>query len=142
MMQGTISIDSEVGKGSTFTVLLPAEVIVNRDETARPPVSADISATAQTVRTSRDTILVIDDDPAVRDLTSRSLMKMGFNVITGESGAEGLELAKEAHPILITLDVMMPEMDGWTVLKRLKADPSLAKIPVIMVTIVDNEPMG
>jgi CheY-like chemotaxis protein len=67
---------------------------------------------------------------------------MGFNVITGESGAEGLELAKKVHPLLITLDVMMPEMDGWTVLKHLKADPSLSDIPVIMVTIVDNEPMG
>ena len=73
---------------------------------------------------------------------SRFLTKLGFHVVTGESGAEGLRLAKEVHPLLITLDVMMPEMDGWRVLKQLKADPELAEIPVIMVTVVDNEPMG
>jgi CheY-like chemotaxis protein len=67
---------------------------------------------------------------------------MGFHVVTAEGGAEGLRLAKEVQPFLITLDVMMPHMDGWRVLKEIKADPGLAEIPVIMVTIVDNIPMG
>ena len=66
-------------------------------------------------------ILVIDDDPAVCDIMSRSLTKLGFEVIIGRSGTEGLQLAKRFNPVLITLDVMMPGIDGWNVLKQLKA---------------------
>ena len=143
MMRGTITVDSEPGRGSTFTVQLPAEVLPESVEPApsQPPVAASGSV-CNPMQPNRGTILVIDDDPAVRDLTSRFLTKLGFHVVTGESGAEGLRLAKKVHPLLITLDVMMPEMDGWSVLKELKADPELAEIPVIMVTVVDNEPMG
>ncbi len=111
-------------------------------EPARSQLPVAIPAASQPVQLDRDTILVIDDDPAVRDLMSRFLTKLGFHVVTGENGAEGLRLAKKVDPLLITLDVMMPEMDGWRVLKQLKADPGLAEIPVIMVTVVDNEPMG
>ena len=89
-----------------------------------------------------DTILVIDDDLAVRDLMSRSLTKMGFRVVAAAGGEEGLRLAKQLRPLVITLDVIMPDWDGWTVLNKLKADSDLAEIPVIMVTIVDNEAMG
>jgi CheY-like chemotaxis protein len=141
MMRGTVTVDSQPGQGSTFSVLLPTEVIMEWDETTRPQLSPGMPAPVP-VRPGRGTILVIDDDPAVRDLTSRLLNKIGFHVVTSTSGEEGLQLAKEIRPILITLDVMMPEMDGWNVLKHLKADPGLAEIPVIMVTIVDNEPMG
>jgi len=88
------------------------------------------------------TILVIDDDPAVRELMSRSLSKLDFNVVAVSSGDEGLRLAKQVRPVIITLDVIMPNRDGWSVLNQLKADPELANIPVIMVTIVDNEAMG
>ena len=142
MMRGTITVDSTPGRGSTFTIQLPTEVVV---ESFGPSKSQPPAATPETFEPSpldRGTILVIDDDPAVRDLTSRYLTKMGFHVVTGESGAEGLRLARTVKPVLITLDVMMPEMDGWYVLKELKADPELAEIPVIMVTVVDNEPMG
>jgi DNA-binding response OmpR family regulator len=72
----------------------------------------------------------------------RSLTKLGFRVFVGASGAEGLRLAKELRPMLITLDVMMPEVNGWNVLRQLKADPELANVPIIMVTVVDDEPMG
>src|SRR4029453_7124959 len=88
------------------------------------------------------TILVIDDDPAVRDLMQRFLGKEGFAVRTASSGPDGLTLARELHPAAITLDVMMPGMDGWAVLAALKADPGTAAIPVIMVTILDNKEMG
>ena len=91
---------------------------------------------------NRGTILVIDDDPAVGDLMFRSLTKLGFRVLVGTSGAEGLRLAKEVHPFLITLDVMIPEPDGWSVLRQVRADPELANVPVIMVTVLDDEPMG
>jgi DNA-binding response OmpR family regulator len=86
--------------------------------------------------------LVIDDDPAVRDLMSRFLTKMGFRVVSAAGGEEGLRLAREVRPLLITLDVIMPECDGWIVLGKLKSDPSVAQIPVIMVTVVDNAAMG
>jgi two-component system sensor histidine kinase/response regulator len=142
IMRGTITVDSQPGRGSTFTVQIPAEVTLESGEPARSQLPVAVPAASQAVQPDRGTILVIDDDPAVLDLMSRFLTKMGFHVVTGESGAEGLRLAKKVHPLLITLDVMMPEMDGWCVLKELKADPGLAEIPVIMVTVVDIEPMG
>lgn len=142
MMRGTITVDSQPGRGSTFTIQLPVDFIPESGEPAPSELPLAVLAESQPVHPDRGTILVIDDDPAVRDLTSRFLTKLGFHVVTGKSGAEGLRLAKKVHPVLITLDVMMPELDGWCVLKELKADPGLAEIPVIMVTIVDNEPMG
>jgi len=142
LMRGTITVDSQPGRSSTFTIQLPAEVTPESADPARSHPPAAILAASNPDQLDRGTILVIDDDPAVRDLTSRLLTKMGFHVVTGQSGAEGLQLAKKVQPMLITLDVMMPEMDGWSVLKKLKADAELAEIPVIMVTVVDNEPMG
>jgi CheY-like chemotaxis protein len=87
-------------------------------------------------------VLVIDDDETVRDLMERFLVKEGFSVITAANGIEGLKRAREAHPAAITLDVMMPDLDGWTVLAALKGDPALADIPVILVTIVDERARG
>lgn len=142
MMRGTIAVESQLGRGSTFTIQLPAEVRPEGGESARSQLPVDVPEASQPVPPDEGTILVIDDDPAVRDLMLRYLTKLGFHAVTCESGAMGLRLAKEVHPLLITLDVMMSEMDGWRVLKQLKADPGLAEIPVIMVTVVDNEPMG
>ncbi len=85
---------------------------------------------------------MIDDDPAVRDLMSRFLTKSGFRAVAAADGEEGLRLAREVSPLVITLDVIMPEYDGWDVLRKLKSDPRLAQIPVIMVTVVDNQAMG
>jgi CheY-like chemotaxis protein len=82
---------------------------------------------------------VIDDDPAARDLIQRALAREGFAVHVAASGPEGIALARRLRPTAITLDVMMPGMDGWAVLAALKADPELAAIPVVMVTIVDTE---
>jgi two-component system sensor histidine kinase/response regulator len=141
-MRGTITVESKPGQGSTFSILLPAEVNLESGDPARANAPVEVPLATQQVQPDRGTILVIDDDPVVRELMSRSLAKLGFRTVTGKSGMEGLDLAKQFHPLLITLDVMMPEMDGWGVLKQLKADPGLAEIPVIMVTIVDNEPMG
>ena len=89
-----------------------------------------------------NTVLVIEDDPAARDLLLRFLAKEGYRVETAAGGEEGLRLARELHPDVITLDVMMPGMDGWAVLTKLKADPELADIPVVMLTIVDNKNLG
>jgi CheY-like chemotaxis protein len=99
------------------------------DPANRPPSSAPL-------------VLVIDDDPAVRDLMQRSLEKDGFRVEVATGGRSGFELAIKLKPAVITLDVMMPQMDGWSVLTALKADPATADIPVIMLTIVDDKQLG
>jgi CheY-like chemotaxis protein len=109
--------------------------LASDDETATM-VSADLKPQGVT------TILVIDDDPTVHDLMRRFLSKEGFWVETAAGGEAGLALARQLRPAAITLDVMMPGMDGWAVLAALKADPDLANIPVIMLTMVDNKNMG
>jgi signal transduction histidine kinase/CheY-like chemotaxis protein len=142
LMKGRISVESDPGKGATFTVHLPAQVVAETAESARLPGAGDAAAPSAESKTHKDTILVIDDDASVRDLMSRFLSKLGFHVVAAAGGEEGLRLARQVRPLVITLDVVMPECDGWTVLKKLKSDPTLAEIPVIMVTIVDNEAMG
>ena len=142
LMKGRISVQSEPGKGATFTVQLPARVVAETSETARSTASSDVASLSDPSKARKDTILVIDDDASVRDLMSRFLGKLGFHVVAAASGEEGLRLARQVRPLVITLDVVMPECDGWTVLKSLKSDSALADIPVIMVTIVDNEAMG
>jgi CheY-like chemotaxis protein len=87
-------------------------------------------------------VLVIDDDPAARDLLGRYLQAEGFQVVTGANGEEGLRLAREHLPVAITLDVLMPGVDGWSVLTTLKADPDLADIPVVVVSILDDRGLG
>ena len=85
---------------------------------------------------------MIDDDPVVRDVMRRFLDGEGFQVATASDGHEGLRLARQIRPAIITLDVLMPHMDGWAVLSALKAEPELADIPVIMQTIVDEKNFG
>lgn len=140
LMGGNIGVESEPGKGSVFTVYLPAQVSAETAAAAAPkPPSEAKASVPEPPKRQAETILVIDDDPAVRDLMSRFLIKLGFHVVAAADGEEGLKLAKKIQPVIITLDVVMPIMDGWGVLKSLKEDPELAQIPVIMVTIVDNE---
>ena len=100
------------------------------------------AAPAEPVPSGIGTVLVIDDEAAVRDLMQRFLAKEGFRVVTAAGGEEGLRRARELRPDAITLDVMMPGMDGWAVLSALKADPDVADIPVVMLTIVDDQNLG
>jgi len=87
-------------------------------------------------------VLVIDDDPQARQLIARHLQREGFTPILASSGSEGLALARQRRPLAITLDVIMPEMDGWTVLSELQSDRALADVPVIMLTILGDSQMG
>jgi signal transduction histidine kinase/CheY-like chemotaxis protein/ligand-binding sensor domain-containing protein/protocatechuate 3,4-dioxygenase beta subunit len=139
LMGGDIAVRSEHGKGSTFTVTLPIEV---RETAASATPHVTRSATQASRGLAAATVLVIDDDPQARDLIERSLGKEGYQVVVAGDGRSGLQLAKELKPNVITLDVMMPGMDGWAVLTALKAAPETANIPVIMLTIVDEKHVG
>jgi PAS domain S-box-containing protein len=133
MMGGEIGVTSQPGCGTTFTVLLPAQV----PEAGPPP--EPLAARAGGVA---GTVLVIDDDPASRQLLTRMLGKEGFRVMEAATGEAGLALARTTRPDVITLDVLMPGLDGWGVLAALKNDPALAPIPVVMVSVMDEQNLG
>ena len=140
LMGGDISVESEPDVGTTFTATLPANVADIREDgevtyEAGVPISRGIGGRGNLV-------LVIDDDVTVRNLMERHIAKDGVEVVTASDGKEGLKLARELNPAVITLDVLMPGADGWQVLRELKADSVLAQIPVVMCTILDDENKG
>src|SRR5262245_25398491 len=138
LMGGDITVESATGRGSTFTISLPATVERAIEETASPLMRPPAPASPGPL----PLVLVVDDDRTVRELMERFLVKEGFSVITAAGGVEALARARQFGPAAMTLDVMMPDLDGWTVLAALKGDPALADIPVIVVTILDERNRG
>jgi signal transduction histidine kinase/CheY-like chemotaxis protein len=168
LMGGDITVTSEEGAGSCFTIRIPASAseavrqLEDDDHEATPvalaaeppggdaaepapapaheaaPAALRAAAAARAPATHDGAVLVIDDDPMILDLVNRILGKEGFTPILARSGDEGLAMARERRPAAIVLDVLMPAMSGWEVLRALKADPGLATCPVIMLTGVDD----
>ncbi|MEO8611665.1 MAG: PAS domain S-box protein [Chloroflexota bacterium] len=139
MMAGDILVESEPGEGATFIVHLPANV-PERKEMQQAREKLETTEIQSLV--SGNTVLVIDNEPVIRELIARYLRKAGFTVETAINGEEGLRLAEQIRPSVITLDVLMPGMDGWAALSAIKASPILADTPVVMLTLTDNKNIG
>jgi adenylate cyclase len=131
---GDVTVESTPGTGSTFTIRLPDQGVA--------PASAESYAPLPVAADGRATVLVVDDDSTVRSLLAKTLEKEGYRAILARNGVEALALAREHRPQAITLDVLMPQMDGWGALKELKSDPELSDIPVIMVTVLNERGMA
>ncbi len=142
LLGGEITVTSEIGQGSEFRVRLPARAPETPAAEAESASDAGAASSSQEERSDVPTVLVIDDDLDARDLLERSLTRDGYRVVTSSRGEDALELARQIQPSVITLDVKMPDMDGWSVLSALKSDPTVADIPVVLVTILEDRNLG
>jgi CheY-like chemotaxis protein len=147
MMGGSIHAESEPNMGTRLIVKLPvnARNELSPDHERQRLSEADnqqIKAKERERRKKISRVLLIDDDATARDLFQRFLEKHGFDVDIAIDGIQGLNMARSSPPDLITLDVMLPGKDGWTVLQELKQDPRLRDIPVIMISMINEESMG
>ena len=137
MLGGELRVESVFGKGSKFTLTLPIkwpEIMPGPGPVApMPPVK---------IVQSRKAVLVVDDDPGVAAMIADYLIREGYGALTATSGKDALELALKHRPFAITLDVIMPDMDGWEVLQRLKENPGTKDIPVIIISVADDKEIG
>ncbi len=137
LMNGTISIKSEKGNGSTFTFTIPLVVVEQKKKEVVPHLNIE-----KLIKNRQHPILVIDDDPDVRYTIGQYLVSKGYEVEYAEDGEKGLQKAIDIQPFAITLDIMLPRKDGWSVLKELKENPETEDIPVILVSIISDKNLG
>ena len=139
LMKGRIDVESTPGEGTCFTFVVPAiaEDIETQDVQAEPPEDNQIEQNEGLAK-----VLVVDDDETSRELSKRILAKCGYSVFTADSGAAGIELACELQPDIIVLDVLMPGMDGWQVLEKLRGMPETTNIPIIMQSMLSERELG
>jgi signal transduction histidine kinase/CheY-like chemotaxis protein len=143
MMGGDVTVESAFGKGTTFIARIPARVVDAEAEAnaANPtPVAALTTAQikAQAAASAGPTVVAIDDDADARDLLTRILSREGFRVLASARGEDGMRIAQATRPNLITLDLKLKGMDGWAVLEKIKADPKIANVPVIIISIAEE----
>ena len=135
MLDGSICVDSEPGVGSSFTLRLPSDLERGLDQ--QPPREQEFKGTA--VHDDQPVALVIDDEPSATQLIARVAEQAGYGVLTAADGARGLELMREAKPKVVLLDLAMPRVDGWEVLAEARNDPAISHIPVVVVSVSDDE---
>jgi PAS domain S-box-containing protein len=136
MLGGSIDVGSVAGQGSTFTILLP----VDTGKRAAAPI--EIEEETASAAPGLITVLIVDDDPVVHDVLNATLAKEGYRLMHATDGHQALDIMRRDPPDIVTLDVMMPKVDGWSVLGIMKSEPKLEHIPVIMLTIVDDRNLG
>ncbi|MFC3652314.1 response regulator [Dyella humi] len=158
LLGGDIVLRSEVGQGSEFVLLLPerstgttasvgAPATSNAMPAPRPVTRALLPAEGmkddrERIAPGDSVILVVEDDPAFAHILADIVRQKGHRMLHAPNGEAGLELARRHHPVGILLDVMLPGMDGWTVIERLKADPVTRHIPVHFLTATDDAGRG
>jgi PAS domain S-box-containing protein len=142
MMEGSLTVDSEPGRGSVFTMILPVSVPDKSEYRPRYSKLRTTDTLKPVIVKQRGTVLLIDDDDTVHEMLAHYLRDENLEVVTATTGREGIDLARKIKPNVIVLDVLLPEMDGWVVLSLLKGDPTLAQIPVIMLSIVEDKNIG
>jgi signal transduction histidine kinase/CheY-like chemotaxis protein len=130
---GRVTVDSSPGEGSTFSFTLPVQS--RAAVVSRTPDTEELAATS-------DLVLVVEDDAHAYDLIAAALRSAGYLSIRARHGEEALKLARDSHPVAVTLDLVLPGVDGWEVLKRLKTDPLTREIPVVIISMVDNRELG
>ncbi|MCF8085156.1 MAG: response regulator, partial [Deltaproteobacteria bacterium] len=137
LLGGEVTVESLLGKGSTFTLTLPV-----KGRRVKPVSEPLTLKPAAGVKRSRPVVLVIDDEPQAATVISNYLSREGYAVMTATSGKDGVRLARKHRPFAITLDIIMPDMDGWEVLQELKQHPETKDIPVIVVSISHDRETG